>query len=82
MCAAKPLCPLYRQKRTSAAREPTSALGQKKTNLILKELSSTSRRVLNAEYRQVGVRTDLKVARTSETKSEGCSHAAKCVPLG
>ena len=27
-------------------------------------------------------RSDLKVARTSDTKSAGCSQAAKCVPLG
>ena len=27
-------------------------------------------------------RSDLNVARTSDTKSAGCSHAAKCVPLG
>ena len=30
----------------------------------------------------VSYRSDLNEARSSETKDSGCSHAAKCVPLG
>ena len=31
---------------------------------------------------QPGLRSDLKVTRRSDTRSAGCSHAAKCPPLG
>src|SRR3954468_340204 len=34
-----------------------------------------------AEALQIGLRSDLNAARSSELKSSGCSQAAKCPPL-
>ncbi len=48
---------------------------------------STSRASMKSGERstpkcQADLRSDLNVARTSDTNSAGCSHAAKCAPFG